>query len=223
MHKIVIADDHSLVRETIASAITQRFGDIEVTEKNDLESTISYAEQNPDADLILLNLDMSSMNGLNGLVSLRSAQFDTPTLIVSVEEDQSMILQAVTYGAAGFVTQSMQREKVTTAIGQILDGQRYMPADIFQSTDNVKIDKSVSEPKSNSSILQLIASLTSRQLRVFKHLTLGDSNKQIAYNLNISEATVKAHVTAILRKLNVHSRVQAVLCASTINFDQYLH
>jgi len=221
MHKIVIADDHSLIRKAIASTISQRFDGIEITEKDDLESTITYAKENPDTDLILLNLNMPSMNGLNGIVSLRSAHFDIPALIISVEEDKNIMLQAVTYGATGFITKSMQREKVSDAIGKILDGQMRMPADIFRPADAPRTDTPREE--SNALNLELISSLTRRQLLVLKHLTQGDSNKLIGYNLNIAECTVKAHVSAIMRKLKVQSRLKAVLCASTINFDHYLH
>jgi DNA-binding NarL/FixJ family response regulator len=221
MHKIVIADDHPLIREAIASAISQRFEDIEITEKDDLESTMTYAEENPDTDLILLDLNMPGMDGLNGIVSLRSAHPDIPVVIISAEEDKNVVLQAVTYGAIGFITKSMPRDKITDAIGQILDGQMYMPPDIFRQPDAPSTGTQREE--TNTLNPELISSLTRRQLLVFKHMSQGDSNKQIGYDLNIAETTVKAHVSAILRKLKVHSRLKAVLCASTINFDHYLH
>lgn len=220
MHNIVIADARPLVRQMIATAISQHFDGIEITEKDNLQSTITYAEENPDVALILLNLDMPSMNGLNGMFSLRSGRFDVPVLIISVEDDQNITLQAVTLGATCFTSSSMQREKITDAIGQILDGQVYMPSDIFPQitapkTGSPRVD-------ANANTLGLISSLTYRQLLVFKYVSQGDSNKQIAYKLKITEATVKAHVSAILRTLKVHSRVQAVVCTSTINFDHYL-
>lgn len=219
MYEILIADDHPMIREAIGSAIAQSFDGINVAEAEDLDSALAFAELHPDIDLILLDLNMPGMDGLNGIVRLRTAHPDIPVVILSAEEDKNVVLQAVTYGAVGFITKSMPREKITDAIRQVLDGQIYLPPDIIR--------KSASENRRRSNHdgsidPELVSSLTRRQLLVFEHVAKGQSNKEIGYELNIAETTVKAHVSAILRKLKVHSRLKAVLCASDINFDNYL-
>lgn len=209
-----------MFREAIGGAIAQQFEQSKVAETEDLETTVQYAEQHPNLDLVLLDLNMPGMDGLNGIVRMRSTFPDIPVVILSAEQDKKVVLQAMTYGAVGFITKSMPREKIMDAIAQILDGQAYLPPDIIRRNDP---QPSTHGQESDAIQPELVSSLTRRQLLVFERMAKGDSNKQIAYELNIAETTVKAHVTAILRKLKVHNRMKAVLCASTINFDNYLH
>ncbi|PPC77115.1 DNA-binding response regulator [Pokkaliibacter plantistimulans] len=217
MFKILVADDHPLFREAICSVISDGFPGSTVLESADLDSTVVMAQQHDDLDLILLDLNMPGMNGLTGLISLRNELPDIPTVIVSAEEDKHIVLQAITYGAVGFITKSLPRPQMREAIGQILDGNVYLPADIIRtqrSAPNKREDAQI-DPT-------LLQALTRKQLQVLEHMAKGESNKQIAYNLDIAETTVKAHVSAILRKLGVHNRVQAILSTSDIDFSDYL-
>lgn len=218
-YKILIADDHPLFREAITSVIEAGFSGSEVVETENLETALALAQEQDDFDLILLDLNMPGMNGLNGLISLRNEAPTIPVVIVSAEEDKQVVLQAITYGAVGFITKSSPRAQMTQAIEQILAGNVYLPSDIIrtgkESTRRHRHDENNLAP-------ELLNSLTRRQLLVLERMSKGESNKQIAYNLNIAETTVKAHVSAILRKLNVHNRVQAILSASNIDFNQYL-
>ncbi len=209
-----------MFREAIAGAIVQKFEQSEIAETEDLETTVQYAEQHPNLDLVLLDLNMPGMDGLNGIVRMRSTFPDIPIVILSAEQDKKVVLQAMTYGAVGFITKSMPRDKILGAIAQILDGQAYLPPDIIRRKD---APSNTHGQQRDAIQPELVSSLTRRQLLVFECMAKGDSNKQIAYELNIAETTVKAHVTVILRKLKVHNRMKAVLCASTINFDNYLH
>jgi DNA-binding NarL/FixJ family response regulator len=140
-------------------------------------------------------------------------------VIVSAEEDKQIVLQAITYGAVGFITKSSPREQMTEALQQILDGNVYLPSDIIRAS---KPESRRNRNDESRIPVELLSSLTRRQLLVLERMATGESNKQIAYNLHIAETTVKAHVSAILRKLGVHNRIQAVLSAGNIDFAQYL-
>ena len=187
-------------------------------ETADLDSTLVLTQEHDDLDLILLDLNMPGMHGLNGLINLRNEAPTVPVVIVSAEQDKQIVLQAITYGAVGFITKSSPRAQMTEAIEQILNGNVYLPSDIIRTQKNPS-RRSHEEPSIPPELLQ---ALTRKQLLVLERMTKGESNKQIAYNLDIAETTVKAHVSAILRKLNVHNRVQAILSASDIDFSSYL-
>jgi DNA-binding NarL/FixJ family response regulator len=219
MIHIIIADDHPLFREAIRNATQQRFPEALIAETASLDESLVYIDAHSDVDLVLLDLNMPGMDGLNGIVTLRSTYPDVPVVVLSAEEDKNIVLQSMTYGAVGFITKSMPREQIIAAIEQILDGQAFLPPDIIRrgGSDNSHRRESPGIPS------EIISSLTRRQLLVFERMAKGESNKQIGFELNIAETTVKAHVSAILRKLKVHNRMKAVLCASAIDFEHYLH
>ncbi|MCK2150722.1 response regulator [Marinobacter alexandrii] len=219
-YKILIADDHPLFREAISSVIASGFQNSTIIETDDLDSAVEITRENDDLDLILLDLNMPGMHGLNGLITLRNEAPSIPVVIVSAEEDKQVVLQAITYGAIGFITKSSPRAQMTEAIQQILNGNVYLPSDIIRTSNEGRQRRSRNDDNPISP--ELLNSLTRRQLLVLERMSKGESNKQIAYNLNIAETTVKAHVSAILRKLGVHNRVQAILSASDVDFSQYL-
>jgi DNA-binding NarL/FixJ family response regulator len=219
MYKILIADDHPLFREAIHNVISDGFPGSEVLETADLDSALALTQSADDLDLILLDLNMPGMHGLGGLINLRNEAPTVPVVIVSAEQDKQVVLQAITYGAVGFITKSSPRSQMTEAIEQILNGNVYLPPDIIRTQKNTS-RRSQNEPQGFAP--ELLQALTRKQLLVLERMTKGESNKQIAYNLDIAETTVKAHVSAILRKLNVHNRVQAILSAGDIDFTAYL-
>ena len=218
VYKILIADDHPLFREAIHNVIADGFPGSDVMETADLDSTLELTQDHDDLDLILLDLNMPGMHGLGGLINLRNEAPTVPVVIVSAEQDKQIVLQAITYGAVGFITKSSPRAQMTEAIEQILNGNVYLPSDIIR-TQKAATRRSHEESSIPPELLQ---ALTRKQLLVLERMTKGESNKQIAYNLDIAETTVKAHVSAILRKLNVHNRVQAILSAGDIDFSAYL-
>ncbi|WP_217474136.1 response regulator [Stutzerimonas stutzeri] len=219
MYKILIADDHPLFREAIQNVIRDGFPGSEIIETADLDSALAITLENDDLDLVLLDLNMPGMHGLNGLINLRNEAPTIPVVIVSAEQDKQIVLQAITYGACGFITKSSPRAQMTEAIEQILNGNVYLPSDIIRSQ---KAGTRRAQQNEQSIPPELLQALTRKQLLVLERMTKGESNKQIAYNLDIAETTVKAHVSAILRKLNVHNRVQAILSAGDIDFTSYL-
>ena len=218
MYKILIADDHPLFREAICNVISSGFPGCELLETCDLDSALAIAREQDDLDLILLDLNMPGMHGLNGLITLRNESPSIPVVIVSAEEDKQVVLQAITYGAVGFITKSSPRAQMTEAIEQILDGNVYLPSDIIRANHTITRRNPEEYPISP----ELLYALTRKQLLVLERMAKGESNKQIAYHLDIAETTVKAHVSAILRKLNVHNLVQAILSASDVDFSAYL-
>lgn len=219
MYKILIADDHPLFREAIHNVISDGFPGSEVMETADLDSALALTLEHDDLDLILLDLNMPGMHGLNGLINLRNEAPTIPVVIVSAEQDKQVVLQAITYGAVGFITKSSPRSQMTDAIEQILNGNVYLPPDIIR-TQKSPMGRRLNEIPAFAP--ELLQALTRKQLLVLERMTKGESNKQIAYTLDIAETTVKAHVSAILRKLNVHNRVQAILSAGDIDFGAYL-
>jgi len=221
MYNILVADDHPLFRDAISGVIRCQFVNSSVLEAEDLDSAMTIAQQNPDLDMILLDLNMPGMDGLNGLIQLRTRAPSVPVVIVSAEHDKNVVLKSITYGAVGFIVKSLARDAMTEALAQVLSGQVYLPADVFWDTNTSPTPTHHSHFKHGSNA-DYFQSLTRRQLLVLEQMAKGESNKQIAFTLHIAETTVKAHVSAVLRKLNVHNRIQAIISARDIDFHEYL-
>jgi DNA-binding NarL/FixJ family response regulator len=156
-------------------------------------------------DLILLDLTMPGVQGFSGLISLRAENPDIPVVIVSATEEPTVIRRAIEFGASGFIPKSMNVDSIGSAIEAVLAGDAWTPPDV---------DLTATEDKETADLVRRLGTLTPQQVRVLMMLSEGLLNKQIAYELGVSEATVKAHVSAILDKLGVDSRTQAVIAAS---------
>ncbi len=215
MYNLLIADDHPLFREAIANVLAHRFGGGEIIEAGDLDEALLLAD-NDDLDLILLDLNMPGMDGLNGLIKLRNHAPAVPVVIISAEQNRTTILNAITYGAVGFIIKSLPKEQICAALEQVLAGSIYLPPEAVRLDSETQVRPR--KEQASAITKEMLLSLTRRQLIVLEHMALGESNKQIAYNLNISETTVKAHVSAILKKLDVTNRIQAVLSAKDLEF-----
>jgi len=216
MYKILVADDHPLFRDAVINIISQTFPNSEIFESEDINSTLAFIKENSEIDLILLDLNMPGMSGLAGLLDLRNQFPTTPVVIISAETEKQVILQTIAYGAVGFIAKSSTKKTIGKALESILDGHVYLPADIIRS------EATVSTPKEFEVSPEKILLLTRRELMVLKNLTKGEANKQIAFNLNISETTVKSHVSSILKKLGASNRVKVVVGCSDIDFNQYM-
>lgn len=225
MYKIVTADDHPIFREAIANVVRSRYPDSEILETCNLDDTLELIGQDDDVDLVLLDLNMDGMDGFQGLMRLREMAPSIPVVIVSAEEDKKVVLQAITFGAVGFITKSSPRDQMHKALEQILSGSVYLPSDIIRgdSTPSANLSgaQALRQQRQAETIdPALLSSLTRRQIIVLQRMAEGESNKQIAYTLSIAETTVKAHVSAILRKLGVSNRIQAVIAARDIDFTE---
>jgi len=223
MYQVLIADDHPLFREAIARVIDDGFPGSTLLEASDLDTALDLAGRHDDLDLVLLDLNMPGMQGLGGLVQLRNLFPTLPAVIVSAEEEKRVILQTITYGAVGFITKSTPRKQMIQALEQVLAGSIYLPADIIRAGAGSDAgNESATARREPEDLSEVLATLTRKQLQVFERMSRGESNKVIAYQLNIAESTVKAHVSAILRKLGATNRVQAILSAGDIDFSAYL-
>lgn len=208
---IIIADDHPLFRGALRGAVGPVLGNATVIEAGSLDELAEKLGRGADADLILLDLNMPGVQGFSGLLSLRAQHPDVPVVIVSATEDPAVIRRAIEFGASGFIPKTLPIERIGEAIRAVLAGEVWVPAEI---------DLNAPEDRETAELVRRLATLTPQQVRVLMMLSEGLLNKQIAYELSVSEATVKAHVSAILQKLGVESRTQAVIAASKIGATQ---
>jgi DNA-binding NarL/FixJ family response regulator len=208
---IVIADDHPLFRGALRQAIGSLMPQTRVLEANGLEELHGALNSEKEVDLILLDLTMPGVQGFSGLISLRAQHPHIPVVIVSASEEPTIIRRAIEFGASGFIPKSLDVDGIGAAIQAVLAGETWIPPDV---------DLTAAEDKETTDLVRRLATLTPQQVRVLMMLSEGLLNKQIAYELTVSEATVKAHVSAILDKLGVDSRTQAVIAASRIGVTQ---
>jgi DNA-binding NarL/FixJ family response regulator len=190
----LIADDHPMVRDALKTALGQAFPGAEVALAGSLAEAQAGLELQPETDALLLDLDMPGMDGLTGLALLRSEHPTVPIIVVSAARDSAVARKAHDLGASAYVDKSAPLEEIAATVRAVLDGEIIAPPDVAAD-----------------SFAQRAAQLTPQQWRVLALMVQGDQNKQIAYKLGVGEATVKAHVTVILRKLGVRSRTQAVI------------
>ena len=209
--RIVVADDHPLMRSALAQAISRAFSDAEPIEAANLDQvTAAIRAGSPEraVDLVLLDLHMPGMNGFTGLLLVRAEFPATPVIVISASEDPVTVSRALDFGASGFIPKSAPSEHLAEAMRAVLDGDLWFPEH--------------AEPPDRAEDIALgarLAALTPQQLKVFTMLAEGRLNKQIAYEMQVTEATVKAHVTMILRKLAVGNRTQAVIAAGRLLVD----
>ena len=196
----LIADDHPMVRDALASALGQAFAGAAVAMAGSLAQVQAVLEREPETDALLLDLDMPGMDGLTGLALLRSDHPTVPIIVVSAAREVAVIRRAYEFGASAYIDKSASLEEIARIVRAVLAGEVFAPPDAAPA----------------DSFAQRAAQLTPQQWRVLALMVQGDQNKQIAHKLGVGEATVKAHVTVILRKLGVRSRTQAVIEARNL-------
>ena len=211
-YRFVIADDHPLFRGALRQTLEGLFEGVVIAEAGSLDAVSKTLEEGEDVDLVLLDLNMPGVRGFSGLMYLRAQYPSVPVVVVSANEDPATIRRCMDFGAAGFVPKSLGIEAIREALSTVMSGDEWTPPDV---------DLSVVPADDTAKLVQRLSTLTPQQVRVLMMLSEGLLNKQIAYELGVSEATVKAHVSAILQKLGVESRTQAVIAASKIEAGQW--
>ncbi|HET9616814.1 MAG TPA: response regulator transcription factor [Pseudolabrys sp.] len=208
----MIADDHPLFRGAMREAVNGLPGRVECTEAGSFDDVAALLDKGSEFDLVLLDLSMPGARGFSGLMYLRAQYPGVPVAVVSANDDPMAIRRCMEFGASGFIPKTLGVEGMRDAISRILGGGVFTPPDIDLTSGS---DAEAAE------LMARMATLTPQQVRVLMMLSEGLLNKQIAYQLGVSEATVKAHVSAILQKLGVESRTQAVIAAAKIEAGQW--
>ena len=207
--KILIADDHELFREGLRHVLGQLEDNVQVVEAGDFSQAFALADSHPDIDIVLLDLNMPGANWDEGLPRLRATlPQDVPVVVLSAADDRRSVLQAVEMGAAGYIPKTSSSRVMLSALKLVLSGGVYLPPAL--------IERSVprGEGLNPAVVEQAMSILTPRQREVLSLLGEGKSNKEIARILELAEGTVKLHVTAILKALNVNNRTRAVVAAA---------
>jgi DNA-binding NarL/FixJ family response regulator len=210
MVNLLIADDHPLYRDALKGALGMAFSELNILESGDLNETVNMLEKH-DVDLLLLDLHMPGSSDLFGLLHIQKSFPDIPIAVVSGTEDASLISKVVGVGAMGFIPKTASAKSISDAVNAMLDGDVWVPESVRQQIEHIDEDFSI--------LAENVASLTPAQYKVLCYMRDGLLNKQIGYNLEIAEATVKAHVTAIFRKLGINNRTQAVLIANELQLE----
>jgi DNA-binding NarL/FixJ family response regulator len=211
-YRLLIADDHPLFRGALREAVAGLFAGVDIAEAGSLDDVAKLLDRGGEVDLILLDLTMPGVRGFSGLIYLRAQYPSVPIVVVSANDDPAVIRRCMDLGTSGFIPKTLGIEQMRAAIVRVLEGGVWSPPDVdLQAGRDAEI----------SDLMARLASLTPQQVRVLMMLSEGLLNKQIAYELGVSEATIKAHVSAILQKLGVESRTQAVIAAARIEAGQW--
>jgi DNA-binding NarL/FixJ family response regulator len=211
-YRLVIADDHPLFRGALREAVEGLLERADISEAGTFDELVNLLERGGDVDLVLLDLTMPGVRGFSGLMYMRAQYPGVPVIVVSANDDPAAIRRCIEFGASGFIPKTLGVDAMRAAISRILGGGVWTPPDV---------DLAAGSDAEAAELMARMATLTPQQVRVLMMLSEGLLNKQIAYQLDVSEATVKAHVSAILQKLGVESRTQAVIAAAKIETGQW--
>jgi DNA-binding NarL/FixJ family response regulator len=208
-YEILIVDDHPLYRLALKGAVSAACADCQIFEADCVGGLFDVLDQHPHIDLLLLDLNLPGAYGFNALAHLRGSRPELPIIVVSASDDLGTKRQAAAFGAQSFVSKSADAATIGESVKAVLRGEVLMEAGLL-------LERVFNADDGALEIAQRMAQLTPQQFRVLGMLCAGRLNKQIGDDLNITEATVKAHMTGILRKLGAANRTQAVLLASRL-------
>lgn len=201
-YRLLIADDHPLYRDALATTLTRHFPNCTLLQGEDLQSTLGEL-RNSEIDLLLLDLNMPGSDGFNGLAQIRNDFPAVPVVVVSGSDRYSVIQQAAAFGASGFLSKTAKPDEMVQCIESVFAGEQWFNPEAMREAEETPL-------------AERLARLTTQQLRIFQMIARGQLNKQIAYELDITEPTVKSHVTAILRKLELRDRKQLIREAQSL-------
>ncbi len=202
-HQVIVADDHPLFREALGLALQKALGGVELIEAGNMAELEQVSREYSQADLVLLDLHMPGVQGFSALIYLRAHHPELPVCVISANDNSTVMQRAMDHGAAAFIHKSASVDEIRETLQCVLAGDIRYPAELDGATAGTAGDE--------LDIAERISELTPQQFRVLMMVAEGLLNKQIAWELDISEATVKAHMTAIFRKLGVSNRTHAVL------------
>ncbi|TXJ04946.1 MAG: response regulator transcription factor [Acinetobacter sp.] len=210
---ILIVDDHPLFRHALIQVVRYGLPQAQIQETADVDEFYARLEQGAAPDLLLFDLNLPGASGFSALVYLRAQYPALPIIVVSAHEELSIMQRAIAHGAMGYIPKSSHPNAIGEAIQQVLAGELWLPPHL---PSHAGFDSRATD---ETALVERLQSLTPQQFRVLMMIAEGLLNKQIAYELEVSEATIKAHVTAIFRKLAVQNRTQAVLAISALNIE----
>ena len=208
--KIIIAEDHPLFRQALLGTLKPKLSHTSWIEAQTIDELEQKIQENSDSDLLLLDLNIPGAHGFSTLIHVRNHFPQIPVVVISAHEDHVTISKAMKFGASGFVPKSTPVDNIYAAIMKVLSGDIWLPEVFQQCSGDVE----------DSDIASRVASLTQQQYRILMMFAQGLLNKQIAYDLHVSEATIKAHATAIFRKLDVRNRTQAVIAIAQLDLTE---
>jgi DNA-binding NarL/FixJ family response regulator len=211
MREVLIADDHPLFRDALKRAVLTQWPAALLHEADSVPALQTVIDAHPDAELLLLDLHMPGANGFSALVHMRSQYPGLPIIVVSAHEETSVIMRAIAHGASGYIPKSASVGSIVDAVRGVLAGDVWLPEPALDTRSALR--------PAEADAAARISELTPQQFRVLMMIAEGLLNKQIAYDLGVSEATVKAHMTAIMRKLGVGNRTQVALLANQLALD----
>lgn len=218
MLKLLVIEDHALVREGLVRLLKQLEEEVIIVEAADGEEALIALASADDFDLVLTDLAMPNTDGFSTLDIVRQRHPDLPVAVISAYDDQPTVTRVLNHGAAGFIPKAYSGDGLLSAVREILAGNIFIPG----ASSHAKLDDARPLPPSGGKLNPSDIGLTDRQAQVLALMMRGLPNRDIAKQLDLSEGTVKIHATAIFKTLGVNSRTQAMVTANTynINFDR---
>lgn len=208
--KILIADDHALFRDGLSMHLEQISPQAVISQAGNFSQAVKMLDDHNNVDLIIIDLDMPDMRWEEGLAELKKKAPGARFVVISASEDTRNIKKALGEGISGYIPKRSETKVLTSALKLILEGGTYLPPSILEQANSGLFGENSGEPRSKGK------TLTPRQSEVLSYVAEGMSNKQIAYKMGVSEATVKLHINALLRAVGATNRTQAVIIAQKI-------